>query len=374
MDPPALTHQGYTVGWICALSGELVAARAVLEEEHPSLPQPRHDKNSYTFGRIGKHNIVIACLPNGKYGTTSAAHVAKDLSRTFTNTRFGLMVGIGGGAPNERRDIRLGDVVVSSPTGRSEGGVMHYDAGKIIQDEKFLHTGSLNAPPKLLLTALQKLKSDHKLKGHRINDSVVEMIRRNPRLKKECKRPKANEDRLYATEHVHPDKDQPCDKVCDDTHLIARKPRDEDEDDPAIHYGLIASADKLMKDARFRDSLANEHGILCFEMEAAGLMDNFPCLVIRGICDYADTHKNDQWQGYAAATAAAYAKELLEIIPEEDIDRTNPVANTASLKSIFTIPFEQDRHFIGREGIITLIDERFQEQYRISLSGWGGMG
>jgi hypothetical protein len=50
-------------------------------------------------------------------------------------------------------------------------------------------------------------------------------------------------------------------------------------------------------------------------MEAAGLMDDFPCLVVRGICDYADSHKNKLWQGYAAAMAAAYAKELLSVIP-----------------------------------------------------------
>ena len=59
--------------------------------------------------------------------------------------------------------------------------------------------------------------------------------------------------------------------------------------------------------------------MLCFEMEAAGLMNNFPCLVVRGICDYADSHKNKQWQPYAAATAAAYAKELLSVIPSAEV-------------------------------------------------------
>jgi nucleoside phosphorylase len=327
MASPTLKSEDYTVGWICALSGELVAARALLEEDHPPLSQSRHDKNTYSLGRIGKHNVVIACLPSGKYGTTSAANVANNLSRTFTSIRFGLMVGIGGGAPSQKRDIRLGDIVVSSPTG-STGGVMHYDAGKMIQDKKFISSGYLNAPPQALLTALQKIKTEHKLKGHRIEDSVLEMVRRYPRLKKEYKRPEANEDRLYAAEYVHPDRDKPCDKVCDNTDLITREQRDEDHDNPAIHYGLIASADKLMKDAKFRDSLANEHDIFCFEMEAAGLMDDFPCLVVRGICDYADTHKNDQWQGYAAATAAAYAKELLEIIPEEDVECIKRVVNT----------------------------------------------
>jgi nucleoside phosphorylase len=69
----------------------------------------------------------------------------------------------------------------------------------------------------------------------------------------------------------------------------------------------------LMKDAVMRDSLASE-GVLCFEMEAAGLANRFPCLVIRGICDYSDSHKNKRWQGYAAMTAAAYAKDLLKVM------------------------------------------------------------
>lgn len=88
----------------------------------------------------------------------------------------------------------------------------------------------------------------------------------------------------------------------------ARRPRG-----PHVHYGLIASGNQVVKDARLRDSLAVVHNVLCFEMEAAGVMNSIPCLVIRGICDYADTHKNKQWQEYAAATAAAYAKLLLSV-------------------------------------------------------------
>lgn len=89
-----------------------------------------------------------------------------------------------------------------------------------------------------------------------------------------------------------------------------------------MHYGLVASGNQVMKHGRTRDRWARELGILCFEMEAAGLMDYFPCLVIRGICDYADSHKNKQWQEYAAATAAAYAKEILLVIPAIQISKS----------------------------------------------------
>ncbi|KAI2630977.1 hypothetical protein GGR54DRAFT_585050, partial [Hypoxylon sp. NC1633] len=87
-----------------------------------------------------------------------------------------------------------------------------------------------------------------------------------------------------------------------------------------IHYGLIGSANQLMMDALIRDKLAKEMDVLCFEMEAAGLMNHFPCLVIRGICDYSDSHKNTEWQGYAAMVAAAYARDLLRIIRPSHIE------------------------------------------------------
>jgi nucleoside phosphorylase len=90
-----------------------------------------------------------------------------------------------------------------------------------------------------------------------------------------------------------------------------------------VHYGTIASGNQVIRDGLQRDRLSSELGnILCFEMEAAGLMNSFPCLVIRGICDYADSHKNKKWQPYAAATAAAYAKEILSVIPAAEVATT----------------------------------------------------
>ena len=113
--PPPSNPQNYHVGWICAVQTEYVVACEILDEEYPPLPiSYPYDDNIYTFGRISHHNVVIACLPKGKYGLTSAASVAKDMLRSFPSIRFGMMVGIGGGAPSLKHDIRLGDVVVSS--------------------------------------------------------------------------------------------------------------------------------------------------------------------------------------------------------------------------------------------------------------------
>ena len=313
----------YTVGWICAVQIEFVAACELLDEEHPSLPTySSHDNNTYTLGRIGDHHIVIACLPKGRYGIASAASVAKDMLRSFGSIRIGLMVGIGGGAPSVKHDIRLGDIVVGCPVDK-EGGVVPYNFGKAVQDQEFEQTGSLNSPPTVLLTALTKLSADHERKGNNIAESVRLIMTKNPRLREKYQHPGVEHDRLYDSSYIHRGGDDRCEICCDSTSppQLRRPRRELDPDDPVVHYGLIASADTLMKDAIARDRMIKEHDILCFEMEAAGLLNDFPCVVIRGICDYSDSHKNDVWQGYAAATAASYAKKLLEITPKHHVAR-----------------------------------------------------
>jgi nucleoside phosphorylase len=79
-----------------------------------------------------------------------------------------------------------------------------------------------------------------------------------------------------------------------------------------IHYGMIASGDTVMKSGEHRDIIAASDNVIAFEMERAGVWDIFPCVVIKGICDYADSHKNKGWQNYAAATAAACMKAFLK--------------------------------------------------------------
>jgi len=312
-----MSRQNYTVGWICAVTTEYVAACELLDEEYPLLPTASsHDNNAYTLGRVGDHRVVVACLPKGRYGIASAATVAKDMLRSFESIRIGLMVGIGGGAPSKKHDIRLGDVVVGCPVGRT-GGVLPYKFGKAVQGRDFEITGDLNSPPTILLTALNRLDMLHQRKGNDIADTVRTMINKNPRMQGKYDYPGAEKDRWYESSYVHVDSSLRCDTVCDHNvpSMIQRQPRSPDAEEPIVHYGIIASADQLMKDAVDRDKISQQHDILCFEMEAAGLSNDFPCVVIRGICDYSDSHKNDEWQGYAAATAASYAKELLQTIP-----------------------------------------------------------
>lgn len=323
----------YTVGWICAIQTEYVAAQSFLDEEH-ERPEfmSTNDNNDYTLGKVGKHNVVIAVLPEGEYGISSAAAVARDMLHSFTNVRMGLMVGIGGGAPGQKHDIRLGDIVVSAPRD-GKGGVFQYDFGKTIQDQSFRSTGFLNQPPALLRAAVNGLKAQYERKGHRLEEAINSVLEDNRRMRQKYKRPDRSSDRLYHPGVIHPPGDKAgCASVCGDdpSRLILRLERTEDDDNPAVYYGLIASANQLMKDATVRDRLTAEKDVLCFEMEAAGLMNHFPCLVIRGICDYSDSHKNKEWQGYAAMAAAAYAKDLLYRIAPNIVEAERKITEVLS--------------------------------------------
>ncbi|UDD64869.1 hypothetical protein AFCA_012070 [Aspergillus flavus] len=312
------SHHDYTVAWVCALPLEMTAAELMLKEIHDPLPQPPTDPNAYTLGKLGEHNVVIACLPSGVYGITSAAAVLAKMHSTFPSLRFALMVGIAGGVPSRSTDVRLGDVVVSIPSGTS-GGVVQYDFGKTLPDGRFQRASSLNKPSQLLLNTVSKVRSKYAITEADIDGTISRILNTNERLKQQFSRP--HRDWLFNAEYIHEGNHPDC-LECDQTQLVKRVSRDSSE--PHIHYGLIASANQVMRDAKARDSLAQDLNVLCFEMEAAGLMDQLSCLVIRGICDYCDSHKNKEWQGYAALAAATYTRLLLAAVPsQENISHRN---------------------------------------------------
>ncbi|KAF9889470.1 hypothetical protein FE257_007373 [Aspergillus nanangensis] len=323
-DRPKLSHAAYTVGWICALPVEMAAATGMLDEVHQDLAgQASNDHNTYTLGRIGQHNVVISCLPRGEYGSASASAVAMQLLSSFESIRFGLLVGIGGGIPSREADIRLGDVVVGVPTsGTTNGGVVQYDLGKAtISPRKFERTGALNRPPQILLTAVSKLQALHQMEGSHMSKTVDEVVEKYSRMKDTFAARDQLVDQLFEANYYHRPPKSPSCRRCESTQAINRPYRATTE--PVIHYGVIASGNQVVKDAEVRDSLGRDLGAYCVEMEAAGLVNHYPCLVVRGICDYADSHKNKEWQSYAAITSAAYTKELLLVTSHASIYQQN---------------------------------------------------
>ena len=295
-----LTHRDYTIGWVCALAKEQTAAQAMLDDEHPDLSKPRSDHNVYTLGSVCKKNIVIACLPAGKTGNNSSTKVAAQMVSTFPSIKFCLMVGIGGGVPPT---VRLGDVVVSKP-GNRFGGVVQWDFGKAEQGGKFQRTGSLSQPPDELLTTLQKLESKQAREGFKIPHYLMELGEKWPLLVPKYLKSDSLEDILFKSTYDHVDKpddedeeneedeDEGSENICahcDRTHTVRRRPPNREM---KVHLGLIASGNQVIKNALERNKINKDLGgdVLCFEMEAAGLMNGFPCIVIRGICDYCDSH------------------------------------------------------------------------------------
>jgi hypothetical protein len=197
------------------------------------------------------------------------------------------------------------------------GGVLQFDLGKQT-NAGFERTGTLTKPPLVLLKAMGTLESKHGLCGSRdVPKHISETYGKFPNY--QARHPGLEQDRLFKAAYDHLDAQSLTCQSCEVTQLIDRDPRQ--TQDPVIHYGLIGSGNRVIKNSRARDILGRQN-ILCVEMEAAGLMDEFPCLVIRGICDYCDSHKNKGWQPYAALVAAAYAKELLSTIPVLEVEAT----------------------------------------------------
>lgn len=303
-----LAYERYTVGIVCPLECEMSALRYMLDKEHARLPRKQGDSNMYILGELSGHNVILASLP-GSQGKSAAAAVAKDMSRSFPSIELRLMVGIGGGVPSGRNDIRLGDVVVSMPDGQ-HGGVVQYDLIKNTDDGIILK-GFLWPPPEILRSAVCIMQSDHRVSQNKIPEFMSAMFQKGDNLRVAYQRP-VEPDELFQPGYRHVRKREPC-RHCDKTKLVHRPAR---RPIPMIHYGLIASGDAVIKSASNAAKINRRVNgdILCFEMEAAGIATEYSCIAIRGISDYADSHKSDNWQHYAAAAAAGCAKELLSYV------------------------------------------------------------
>ncbi|KZL70068.1 NB-ARC and TPR domain protein [Colletotrichum tofieldiae] len=375
-----LSRDEYKVAWICPLEVEQIAAMEMLDEEHEALPQSATDHNVYSLGSINGHNVVIAGLH--QTGNCPAATVVTQMRMTFQNLRFGLLVGIGGGVPVQTDEgmIRLGHVVVSKPTGEHSGAVQ-YDHGKA-KDGQFQRTGALAPPPAALLNAAQALAVQ---RARVENDPVQQNVKRIDTSRRRLRRfqfPGAANDHLYQSQHRHLQTGVSCSiGGCDPLQRIPRASDDEDETYVTVHRGIIASGELVIKDATLRDALAQQYELLCFEMEAAGVLADFPCIVVRGISDYCDSHKNDQWHGYAAAVAAAYARQLFFHMPVEEPQRGHVVVANPTLTT-FTLGFRLPgvtgvNDFVARGEELGLMHNALKwtgERHTVVLHGLGGMG
>lgn len=301
----------YTVAWIAPLEIEAQAALHMLDERHHGrFTVARGDDYVFHAGTMCGHNVVVATLPAGQeYGTGSAAALAGQLKKSFPNLWFGLLVGVAAGLPDHRadppRDIRLGDVLVALPVGNS-AGLVAYDLGKETGAEGFqpLRFGHVLAETE---TVVRSAIGSIKLRAPHDADALLEHydgMKHKEHATGTFADPGMHNDKLYEINGLGDEEE-----IIRDTRPPAKRTR--------VWYGPIGSGDKLMRNSRQRNELRDKYGVIGLEMEAAGTMNRIPVGVIRGVCDYADEHKNKDWQPYAAAMAAAYAKAILCEIPPE---------------------------------------------------------
>jgi len=298
---------------ICALPEEFAAAVGILDEVFQNPKQAKLDENVYTVGRIAHIKTVIVILPYRGAGTTSATRVAEQMHQTFRSLQYTLLVGVTGGMPSMKADIRLGDVIVSVSSGDSPA-VIQYDYGKEVTNSPFKITSHLNQPPDRLLKGISILQAQRLIPYSReifpIQSSIVKLQSVSKVI---WSHPGPANNLLFKSTYSHKNEYTTCAK-CNVKYLEFHPQRVSIQ--PEIHYGPIASANRVIRNGIYRKRVRQDTKALCLEMEAAGLMNISPCLVIRGICNYADSHKNKDWQRYAAATAATYAKQLLSVMPQ----------------------------------------------------------
>jgi nucleoside phosphorylase len=301
----------YTVAWISPLEIEAQAALHMLDNRHQGrFPISRGDDYVFQAGDMCGHNVIIATLPAGQgYGTGSAAALASQVKKFFPNLWFGLLVGVAAGLPNLSQspplDIRLGDVLVGLGKGES-AGLIAYDLGKETGQAGFqlLVSGHVLARTE---TVVRSAIGSIKLSAPNDTEMIIpyyESMKYKKHSTGTFVDPGQEQDILYEVDG-------------DGNESFVERQRRPDNKRTQVWYGPIGSGDKLMKNAGKRNELRDKYHLIGLEMEAAGTMNRIPVGVIRGVCDYGDEHKNRDWQPYAAAMAAAYAKAVLsEILPK----------------------------------------------------------
>ncbi|KAJ6041445.1 nucleoside phosphorylase domain-containing protein [Penicillium canescens] len=282
------THEDYTVGWVCTRPLEYAVAEGMLDEQHSALPQVENDTNTYTLGGMQRHNVVLLCIPAGAMETGVANTAVSGMLRSFPNIRIRLLVGVAGGVPNHQIDIRIGDVMVGSPVSSSGGVMLLKGSG-----ESFAETGTLETPPRELGNALATLQARHIRRRNEIQRHIEEMLEANPAMRLPFSFPDPEGDLLLPPYYEHHNKGMPNCLECDPPQVI---PRPKHRGRPAVFYGPIGWTSSVINSGLALDAVSRQRVIYCIEMETMGLINLFPCIVIRGIWNYSDSHRNKAWQ------------------------------------------------------------------------------
>lgn len=352
-------RNGFSIAIVCAIVTEYDAICQIFDEfwdeEEDRYGRAAGDLNTYTTGRIGKHNVVLVLLP--QMGKSNAAAAAANFRSSYTSVELALVVGVCGGVPRvggyAEDEILLGDVVISK-------AVVQYDFGrkyphKFIRKDTF--EDSLGKATKNIQNLLRNFETDRGLSL--LQNQTAQFLRQiqnaerggKNRAQSKYRYPGTAKDRLFRPDYRHRHRGfraQRChicdgdsgafcqdalnatceDLGCEENYCVERERLHEKQEleqsgnegaqMPSIHLGAVASGDTVFKSGEDRDDIAKSEGVIAFEMEGAGIWEEIPCIIVKGVCDYADSHKNKKWQNFAAATAAAAAKALLQRYPKTE--------------------------------------------------------
>ncbi|KAK4164715.1 phosphorylase superfamily [Cladorrhinum sp. PSN259] len=392
----------FQIAIVCALRREYDAVCLLIDEfwDEDGDPYGRApgDPNYYRTGRIGDIDVVLVHL--SEMGKVSAASAAASVRSSYPGLELALLTGICGGVPRADGDeeILLGDVVLA-------GTVVQYDLGKqypgVFQTKDTIE-GSLGRSNKKVRNLLAVLASDSLRERLEARTATILQDLQDAAPRRQLAKyqyPGAACDKLYRSDYRHKhqllaeclvcanlhstceaSRSQTCDQLrCDDACLVPRERLRASLEcgsgplAPRLFFGRIGSGDTVIKSGEDRDRIAKEQGLIAFEMEGAGIRDEIPCIVVKGVCDYADSHKNKRWQDYAAATAASAMKALLERYPKTDEKPAPP-------RRYFIVPFGRNDGFVGRHTILDQLLSRIPPnankdncQYTI-IEGLGGVG
>nr|WOD46566.1 hypothetical protein [Trichoderma atroviride] len=397
-------REDFEIAIICALPLEYDAVALLFDdfwdEDGDKFGRAAGDFNQYTTGRIGKHDVVLALLSH--MGKANAASAAANMRSSYGGLRLVILAGICGGVPhNGKDDVFLGDVVISSSVIQYDFG-RHYPAGFMRKDT---HEDSLRKHDKNIGNLLTKLGTNNS--RDKLHERAAHFLRqlqeKTAKHQEKYRYPGPAKDKLFESSyrHMHRNsatcicsschgrKDPVCDEAltsscddleCDEKYLERSRPNKEQDEaqGPAIYIGAVASGDTVMKSGEDRDRIARKEGVIAFEMEGAGAWEDLPCIVVKGVCDYADCHKNKLWQDFAAATAASVLKAILEQYIQTDRSRGRLIEEPP--KAHFLVPFGRNLNFVGREAILSSLLEKIRPSankddcQRTVIEGLGGVG
>ncbi|KAK2048038.1 hypothetical protein LZ31DRAFT_490936 [Colletotrichum somersetense] len=412
MARPPPRRDDFRIAIICALPLEYDAITFSVDEfwtENSSRPSSH---SAYKTGRIGCHNVVLLLLPD--MGKVSAASAAASLRSIYTGIELAVLTGICGGVPNPgtNHEVVLGDVIISK-------SIVQYDLGRqypgefASKDTVEDRLGRPNKEIRHLISTFETRQGRRDLQ-RRAAEILTEIQQKAVDDGEETlyQKPASGEDLLFEPDYLHRHRDQQkncgcgesgacsaarnasCEKLqCDEKRLVSRKRlmTEHQTHDLRVFIGRIGSGDTVMKSGADRDRIAAEHGLVAFEMEGAGVWDEIPCVIVKAVCDYADSHKNKSWQNYAAATAASTTKVLLEHYNSTKTMNDGPGHNSTRTGSgthrppsrHFVVPYNENPDFVGREGALNLLRRQFghdqqrptaKARSRVALHGLGGVG